>query len=49
VTSTIEQPAFPEVEAVLNEKLGEAMYGDITPEEAIQQAAAEGEEIIDEG
>ena len=49
VTSTIEQPAFPEIEAVLNEKLGEAMYGDITPEEAIQQAAAEGEEIIGEG
>ena len=49
VTSTVEQPRFPEVEQVLNEKLGEAMFGDITPEEAVQQAAAEGEEIIDEG
>jgi ABC-type glycerol-3-phosphate transport system substrate-binding protein len=47
--STVEQPRFPEVEAVLNEKLGEAMFGDISPEEAVQQAAAEGEEIIDEG
>lgn len=47
VTSTVEQPKYPEVEAVLNEKLGEAMYGDITPEVALQQAAAEGEEIID--
>lgn len=47
-TSTVEQPKYPEVEAVLNEKLGEAMYGDITPEQALQQAAAEGEEIIDE-
>jgi len=47
VTSTVEQPKFPEVEAILNEKLGEAMYGDISPAEALQQAAAEGEEIID--
>jgi ABC-type glycerol-3-phosphate transport system substrate-binding protein len=48
-TSTVVQPRFGEVEAVLNEKLGEAMFGDITPEEALQQAASEGEEIIDEG
>jgi multiple sugar transport system substrate-binding protein len=49
VTSTVEQPAYPEIEAVLNEKLGEAMIGDITPEQALQQAAAEGEEILNEG
>jgi ABC-type glycerol-3-phosphate transport system substrate-binding protein len=48
-TSTVEQPKYPEVEAVLNEKLGEAMYGDITPEQALQEAAAEGEQILDEG
>ena len=48
VVSTIEQPKFPEVESVLNEKLGEAMFGEISAAEAIQQAAAEGEEIIDE-
>jgi multiple sugar transport system substrate-binding protein len=47
VTSNVEQPKYPEVEAVLNEKLGEAMYGDISPAEALQQAAEEGEEIID--
>jgi multiple sugar transport system substrate-binding protein len=47
-TSTVVQPRFSEVEAVLNEKLGEAILGDITPEEALQQAAVEGEEIIDE-
>jgi multiple sugar transport system substrate-binding protein len=47
-TSTVVQPRYGEVEAVLNEKLGEAMLGDITPQEALQQAAAEGEEIIDE-
>ena len=48
-TSTVVQPRYGEVETVLNEKLGEAMLGDITPQEALQQAAAEGEEIIDEG
>jgi multiple sugar transport system substrate-binding protein len=48
VVSTIEQPKFPEVEAILNEKLGEAMVGEITPAEAVEQAAAEGEEILDE-
>ncbi|HWL90349.1 MAG TPA: extracellular solute-binding protein [Actinomycetota bacterium] len=47
VVSNIEQPKFPEVETVLNEKLGEAMFGEITAEEAITQAAEEGEEIID--
>jgi multiple sugar transport system substrate-binding protein len=48
-TSTVVQPRYGEVETVLNEKLGEAMLGDITPQEALQQAATEGEEIIDEG
>jgi multiple sugar transport system substrate-binding protein len=48
-TSTVVQPRYGEVEAVLNEKLGEAMLGDITPEEALREAASEGEEIIDEG
>jgi multiple sugar transport system substrate-binding protein len=47
VVSNIEQPKFPEVETVLNEKLGEAMFGEITAEEAVTQAAEEGEEIID--
>jgi multiple sugar transport system substrate-binding protein len=47
VVSTVEQPKFPEVELILNEKLGEAMIGEITAEEAIRQAAAEGEEILD--
>lgn len=48
-TSTVVQPRYAEVETVLNEKLGEAMLGDITPEEALKEAASEGEEIIDEG
>lgn len=48
VVSTVEQPKYPEVEAVLNEQLGAAIYGDISAEEAIQRAAAEGEEILSE-
>jgi multiple sugar transport system substrate-binding protein len=47
VVSNIEQPKFPEVETRLNEKLGEAMFGEISAEEAVMQAAEEGEEIID--
>ena len=46
VVSTVEQPKWPEVEAVLNEELGAAIYGDISAEEAIQNAAEEGQEII---
>jgi ABC-type glycerol-3-phosphate transport system substrate-binding protein len=49
VVSNIEQPKFPEIETVLNEKLGEAMFGEITAAEAVQQAAEEGQQIIDEG
>ena len=48
VVSTVEQPKDPEVEAVLNEQLGAAIYGDISAEEAIQRAATEGEEILSE-
>jgi multiple sugar transport system substrate-binding protein len=49
VTSTVDQPRYPEVESVLNEKLGEAMFGDIPADQALMEAAAEGEEIIDQG
>jgi multiple sugar transport system substrate-binding protein len=46
VVDTVEQPKYPEVEAALNEELGEAMIGEQTAEEAIQNAAAKGEEIL---
>lgn len=49
VTSSVEQPKYPQVQDVLNEKLGEAMYGEIPAEQALMEAAAEGEEILDEG
>ena len=46
--SEVEQPKWPEVEQVLNEQLGAAMYGDIAVDEALTTAASEGEEIIDD-
>jgi multiple sugar transport system substrate-binding protein len=47
VVSTVEQPKYPEVEQVLNENLGSAMYGDISVDEALRTAAEDGEEILD--
>jgi multiple sugar transport system substrate-binding protein len=41
-------PNTPKIEQALNEQLGKAMYGDITADEAIDNAAEEVEEIISE-
>jgi multiple sugar transport system substrate-binding protein len=49
VTSNITQPKWPQVEEVLNENLGEAMYGDISPTEALDDAAQQGEQILSGG
>lgn len=46
VASTVSNPKFPRVEVALNEELGAAIYGDQTANEAIDAAAAEGEEIL---
>jgi multiple sugar transport system substrate-binding protein len=46
VTSNIVQPAWPEIEAALNKSLGEAIYGDVTPEQALTEAEQKGQEII---
>jgi multiple sugar transport system substrate-binding protein len=46
VVSKVIQPAYPEVEQVLNEQLGKAFYGDITADEALDKAAQEGEDIL---
>ena len=37
VASTVSNPKFPQVEAVLNEELGEAIYGDQTAAEALEK------------
>jgi multiple sugar transport system substrate-binding protein len=46
VASTVSNPKFPRVEEVLNEELGNAIYGEQTAAEALEKAAAEGEEIL---
>ena len=46
VVSTVEQPKFPEIEAVLNEELGKAMIGEQTAEQAMLNATEKGEEIL---
>ena len=49
VTDNITQARWPEIEEALNEKLGEALYGDIPADQAVQEAAQEGEELIQTG
>jgi ABC-type glycerol-3-phosphate transport system substrate-binding protein len=43
VTNIIEQPNWGEMETVLNEALGAAIYGETDPATALQQAAEEAE------
>lgn len=50
VTSNITQPAWPQVEQeALNPALGEAIYGEMTPSEALEQAAQQGQELLEQG
>jgi multiple sugar transport system substrate-binding protein len=47
--SNITQPAWPQIEQeALNPALGEAIYGDITPSEALEKAAEQGNELIED-
>jgi multiple sugar transport system substrate-binding protein len=46
VASTVSNPKFPRIEAVLNEQLGNAMYGQQTAEEALNNAADEAQAIL---
>jgi len=46
VASAVANPKFPRVEEALNEELGAAIYGEQSAEEAVQNAAAEAEEIL---
>jgi multiple sugar transport system substrate-binding protein len=49
VTSNITQPKWPQIEQTLNENLGKAIYGDISPEQALEQSAQRGQEILEGG
>lgn len=46
VTDPITQPAWPQIEEKLNQNLGKAMYGEMSPAEAVEDAAKEGEQLI---
>ena len=46
VASTVANPKFPRIETVLNDELGKAMYGDQSAEQALENAASEGEDIL---
>jgi multiple sugar transport system substrate-binding protein len=49
-TSNITQLKWPQIEQeVLNPALGEAIYGDMSPTEALDQAAAEARELLESG
>lgn len=47
VASTVSNPKFPQVETVLNEELGAAIYGEQSAAEALENAAAEAERILE--
>lgn len=46
VSNVIAHEKWPEIEAALNEQLGRAMYGEISPAEALDEAAAEAEGLL---
>jgi multiple sugar transport system substrate-binding protein len=48
VTSNITQPKWPQIEQKLNENLGEAFYGELSPTEALEITAEEGQELLSE-
>jgi multiple sugar transport system substrate-binding protein len=47
VASTVSQPKFPRIETILNTELSKAIYGNETPAEALDNAAQQGQEILD--
>ena len=50
VTSNITQTRWPQIEQeALNPALGEAIYGEISPSEALEQAAEDGEKLLEKG
>jgi multiple sugar transport system substrate-binding protein len=46
VTSNIETPKWSQIEEDLNQQLGSAIYGDITPSQALDKAAADAADIL---
>jgi ABC-type glycerol-3-phosphate transport system substrate-binding protein len=49
VTNAAPNPRYGEVESILNDALGRAIYGEIDAATALDEAAEEGQAILDEG
>ncbi len=49
VASTVSNPKFPQIETILNEELGKAMYGDQSADEALENTAQQAEAILARG
>jgi multiple sugar transport system substrate-binding protein len=46
VSNVVANPKWPQVEKVLNDELGSAMYGDKSPSEALDDAANQAQDIL---
>jgi multiple sugar transport system substrate-binding protein len=49
VVDTVSNPQWPEIQEALNDALGRAIYGEVDPSTAIEEAAEEARNIIAEG
>ncbi|MDF1605415.1 sugar ABC transporter substrate-binding protein [Nocardioides sp. YIM 152315] len=49
VASTVSNPKWPRIETILNEELGKSMYGDQSPEDALNNTAQQAEAILARG
>ena len=47
VASTVSQPKFPRIETILNTELSKAIYGNETASQALDNAAQQGQAILD--
>jgi multiple sugar transport system substrate-binding protein len=47
VASTVSQPKFPRIETILNTELSKAIYGNETASQALDNAAQQGQTILD--
>jgi multiple sugar transport system substrate-binding protein len=46
VSNVIAHEKWPEIETALNEQLGRAMYGEVSPADALEEAALEAESLL---
>ena len=49
ITNAAPNPRYGEVETLLNDALGRAIYGETDAATAVEEAAQEGQALLDEG